>query len=50
MGLYRTICYKVEDEFVKILTRKQDPTIIRERVLAYRSEQESSRKNKEQKQ
>ncbi|QHE60398.1 hypothetical protein FHE72_04590 [Rossellomorea vietnamensis] len=37
MGVYQELCYKVEDFFVKTLTKNQDETIIREKVTSYRT-------------
>jgi hypothetical protein len=36
MGFYRNICYKVEDVFVKILTKRQDSAAIEDKVINYR--------------
>ncbi|MGG3641024.1 hypothetical protein [Bacillus gobiensis] len=36
MGVYRNICYKVEDVFVKMLTKKHNREIILEKVSNYR--------------
>jgi hypothetical protein len=46
MGIYRTICYKVEDIFVKILSKGKDPEMIRQKVEAYRKEKEQERLRK----
>ncbi|QGH33175.1 hypothetical protein GI584_03600 [Gracilibacillus salitolerans] len=40
MGIYRTACYKVEDVFIKMLTRKQNSDEVREKVEAYRTQKE----------
>lgn len=40
MGIYRTICYKVEDIIVKIISKKQDQNSIKEKVITYRIENE----------
>jgi hypothetical protein len=40
MTIYRTICYKVEDVFVKLLSKKQDQDIVKEKVKKYRAENE----------
>jgi Bacterial PH domain len=40
MGVYQKLCYKVEDFFVKTLTKNQDETIIREKVTNYRTKNE----------
>jgi hypothetical protein len=40
MGVYQKLCYKVEDFFVKTLTKNQDETIIREKVTSYRTKNE----------
>jgi hypothetical protein len=49
MGIYRTICYKVEDVFVKMITKQQEPSIVREKVAVYRSERENKKSLKGQK-
>ncbi|MBZ5751347.1 PH domain-containing protein [Metabacillus rhizolycopersici] len=36
MGVYRNICYKVENVFVKILTKKQNSEAIEDKVINYR--------------
>ncbi|MCA0149699.1 hypothetical protein LCD52_12940 [Rossellomorea vietnamensis] len=41
MGVYQKLCYKVEDFFVKTLTKNQDETIIREKVTSYRTKNEN---------
>src|SRR4051812_18119912 len=43
MGFYKTICYSVEDSFIKMMTRKKDPALVREKVLTYRSEKENKK-------
>ncbi|TCP24903.1 PH (Pleckstrin Homology) domain-containing protein [Scopulibacillus darangshiensis] len=48
MGVYRKVCYKVEDAFVKVLARKQDPEEVREKVATYRlkkEEEKAAKKN-----
>ncbi|PLR75958.1 hypothetical protein CU633_17975 [Bacillus sp. V3-13] len=40
MGIYRTVCHKVEDIFVKVLAKNQDPAMVKERVVQYRAEKE----------
>ncbi|MGR3764096.1 PH domain-containing protein [Rossellomorea sp. NS-SX7] len=40
MGVYQKLCYKVEDFFVKTLTKKQDQTMIKEKVASYRTKNE----------
>ncbi|MGE8078317.1 hypothetical protein [Peribacillus loiseleuriae] len=49
MGLYRSICYSVEDAFVKMMTRKKDPAMVREKVMTYRSEKENKKHVKKSK-
>ncbi|QFT91159.1 hypothetical protein FIU87_21135 [Bacillus sp. THAF10] len=50
MGLYKAVCYKVEDIFVKALSTKQEPNVVREKVSKYRTEKEVHRlRKKEQK-
>jgi hypothetical protein len=46
MGLYRTICYKVEDIFVKLLTRKLEPQVVKMKVTKFRTEKEEIIKQK----
>ncbi|WP_153124606.1 PH domain-containing protein [Peribacillus tepidiphilus] len=48
MGIYRNICYKVEDAFVKFLTKGKDPEEIRKKVEAYRKEKEQERLRKKE--
>jgi hypothetical protein len=40
MGIYRTISYKVEDVFIKMLSKKQDTEMIKEKVTTYRARNE----------
>jgi hypothetical protein len=40
MGIYRKCCYKVEDLFVKFLSKKQDSDSVKEKVNYYRLEKE----------
>lgn len=40
MGVYQTVCYMVEDLFVKMLTKKTDIKIANEKVRKYRHEKE----------
>jgi len=49
MGVYRSICYKVEDAFVKLITKKEEPEQVKEKVEKYRIEKEAgkTRKKKE---
>lgn len=44
MGVYRSFCYKVEDAFVKMITKKQDNHIIKEKVSTYRTKRVSEKK------
>jgi hypothetical protein len=46
MGIYRTISYKVEDMFIKMLSKKQDPALVKQKVDKYRAEQEKSRRQR----
>ena len=46
MGIYQVLCHKVEDLFVKALSKKQDPIAIKEKVQHYRSEKEEIRKQR----
>ncbi|WP_257349798.1 hypothetical protein [Pseudalkalibacillus decolorationis] len=43
MGIYQNVCYKVEDAFVKLLTKKEDTTVIKEKVATYRTAQKEKR-------
>ncbi|MDQ0974831.1 hypothetical protein F4694_005370 [Bacillus niacini] len=43
MGIYRTISYKVEDLFIKMLSKKQDAEMIKEKVATYRTRNEEVR-------
>jgi len=43
MNLYRKVCYKVEDAFIKLLTKKQETTAVVEKVSHYRLEREKIR-------
>jgi hypothetical protein len=43
MGVYQKVCYKVEDFFVKKLTKKQDSTAVKEKVESYREHKEQLR-------
>lgn len=49
MGIYRTVCHKVEDIFVKVLTKKQDSAVITEKVSQYRSQKEKAIQEKKEK-
>ena len=46
MGIYRTISYKVEDVFIKMLSKKQDSKMIKEKVATYRTRNEEVRNQK----
>jgi hypothetical protein len=46
VGIYRTICYKVEDLFVNVLSKNQNPAIVREKVLDYRNNKEIVKKQR----
>jgi hypothetical protein len=46
MGIYRTISYKVEDVFIKMLSKKQDSEMIKEKVATYRLRNEEVRNQK----
>lgn len=43
MGFYQIICYKVEDFFVKIISKKQDTEIVKEKVNNFRIKRENHR-------
>jgi hypothetical protein len=49
MGIYRKVCYFVEDGFVKLLGKNQDPQLIKAKVTSYRNkvEFEISKKKEE---
>jgi hypothetical protein len=51
MGLYRIVCHKVEDLFIKMLTRKQNHLEIKQMVEGFRNQKtiEKERKKKESK-
>jgi len=38
MGIYRSVCHKVEDLFVKMLTKKQEPEEVKLKVESYREQ------------
>ncbi|PLT33918.1 PH domain-containing protein [Bacillus sp. V5-8f] len=40
MGIYQKICYSVEDIFVKVLSRKQNPNEVKHKVATYRTSKE----------
>ncbi|MBU8919300.1 hypothetical protein BGM25_25005 [Bacillus sp. FJAT-29953] len=46
MRIYKTICHKVEDLFVKVLSKNQDPSIVKEKVFSYRNKQAGDKKLK----
>lgn len=46
MGIYRTFSYKVEDLIIKLLSKKQDSEMIKEKVANYRSKSEEIRNQK----
>ncbi|WHZ02797.1 hypothetical protein QNH48_28410 [Neobacillus sp. YX16] len=46
MGIYRTVSYKVEDLIIKMLSKKQDTEIIKEKVANYRTKSEEARSQK----
>jgi hypothetical protein len=41
MGIYRKLCYLVEDGFVKLLGKNQDKQLIKTKVISYRTKVES---------
>lgn len=41
MGIYRKICYKVEDAFIKMLSKGKDPVEIKQKVADFRTKQEA---------
>jgi hypothetical protein len=46
MSIYRTFSYKVEDVFIKLLSKKQDSEMIKEKVATYRIRNEEVRNQK----
>ncbi|MFS0639108.1 hypothetical protein AB1K84_24810 [Mesobacillus foraminis] len=48
MGVYRTICYKVEDAFVGLLTKGKEPDKVKEKVNAFRRTKEAERLKKKE--
>lgn len=46
MGLYSKLCYKVEDVFILMLSKKKDPEEIKNKVRNYRSQKEQLRLEK----
>lgn len=49
MGIYRSVCFKVEDVIVKLLTKKQDPKQIEQRVSSYRLKVEQEKEMRKKK-
>ncbi|KGX92083.1 hypothetical protein N781_03075 [Pontibacillus halophilus JSM 076056 = DSM 19796] len=47
MGIYQKTCYLVEDLFVKLLTRKENEKLVREKVTSYRIEKDEQKQKKE---
>lgn len=41
MGIYQKICYTVENVFVKLLTKNQDPAIVQVKVSDFRTHKET---------
>ncbi|MFC0523890.1 GRAM domain-containing protein [Pontibacillus salicampi] len=48
MGVYRTVCYKVEDAFIKVIAKNSDPNEVNNKVLTYRQDKEEQRRTKKQ--
>ncbi|CAG9620326.1 hypothetical protein [Sutcliffiella rhizosphaerae] len=48
MGIYKTVCYKVEDVFVKLLSKKQDSELVKEKVSTYRTTKENASSQKKE--
>ncbi|MFJ7728457.1 hypothetical protein ACIQXV_20195 [Neobacillus sp. NPDC097160] len=46
MGLYHTVCYKIEDLFVKVLSKKENQHITKEKVIKYRMGKEEFRQQR----
>lgn len=48
MGIYRTVCYKVEDVFVSLLTRKQKNEEVKFKVESFRKQKIENKKLKKE--
>ncbi|MBM7554442.1 PH domain-containing protein [Thalassobacillus pellis] len=48
MGVYRTFCYKVEDVFVGLFSKKQDPEEVKQKVKEYRDQKEAIKQKKKE--
>lgn len=48
VGVYRTVCYKVEDVFVKVLSKKKDEIEVREKVEEYRIKKGNKKNRKKE--
>lgn len=46
MGIYRQVCYKVEDVFIKLLAKGKDPNEINQKVMEFRSQKEAIKTEK----
>ncbi|MGG4466554.1 hypothetical protein ABER68_00785 [Paenibacillus alvei] len=43
MGIYKTVCYKVDDMFVKVLARKKEREQVLNKVAAYRNNKQEQK-------
>ncbi|MGF7015395.1 hypothetical protein [Ornithinibacillus bavariensis] len=43
MGIYRTVCHKVEDVFIKMMTHNQNSDEVKQKVVAFRNQKENER-------
>lgn len=43
MGIYQTVCHKIEDVFVKVLTRKHDSEQVKIKVESYRKQKDEEK-------
>lgn len=46
MGVYRSVCYRVEDVFVKMLSKKKDSNAVQVKVTDYRQTKEAQKAQK----
>lgn len=46
MGVYKSVCYKVEDVFVRMLSRKKDSNVVQVKVTDYRQAKEAQKAQK----
>ncbi|WP_173918969.1 hypothetical protein [Halobacillus sp. Marseille-Q1614] len=48
LGIYRTVCYKVEDLFIRMMSRNQNSEEIKQKVIDYRNQKEMDKRRKRQ--